>query len=56
MQLEYYISYSVLNRIKRSVLNLQDKWKVRNITKIYRNQKKILIKSIKEYVLNAKVH
>ena len=54
MQLEYDISYSVLNRIKRSALKFQDKWKVRNITKIYGNQKKILIKSIKEYVLNAK--
>ena len=44
IQLEYDISYSVLNRIKISALNLQDKWKVRNIAKIYEDQKKILIK------------
>ena len=44
MQLEYDILYSVLNRIKISALNLQDKWKVRNIAKIYGDQKKILIK------------
>ena len=31
MQLEYDISYSVLNKIKISALNLQDKWKIRNI-------------------------
>ena len=33
MQLEYDISYSVLNKIKISALNLQDKWKIRNIKK-----------------------
>ena len=44
MQLEYDISYSVLNRIKISALNLQDKWNVRNIAKIYGDQKKIYIK------------
>ena len=54
MQLEYHISYSVLNKIKKSSLNLKHKWKIRDVTKIFGSRKKELIKFIEEYALNAK--
>ena len=54
LQLDYNISYSVANKIKRSTLNLQNKISWRKITKVYGTNKEILVKSIKEYVLNIK--
>ena len=54
MQLEYNISYSVLNKIKKNLSSLQHKGEIRNVTKIFGSKKKYLIKSIEEYTLNAK--
>ena len=54
MQSEYNISYSVLNRIRKSALDQQDRWKHRKLIKVYGSQKDTLVKYIKNYVLNAK--
>ena len=54
MQADYNVSYSVLNKIKRSKLDVQEEWNHREITKIYETHKEVLIKSISEYVANTR--
>ena len=55
MQLEYHMFYFILNKIKKSILDLQHKRKIRNILNFFGGRKNDLIKSIEDNTIKAKV-
>ena len=54
IQSEYNVSYSVLNKIKRSSLNLLEKWDKKNITKLSCGKIETVVKLINKCIRNFK--
>ena len=54
IQSEYNVSYSVLNKIKRSSLDDLNKYSKRNITKVSDSKEKIIVKLIKKCIQNVR--
>ena len=54
IQSEYNVSYSVLNKIKRSSLDDLNKYSKRNITKVSDSKEKIIVKLIKKCIQSVR--
>ena len=54
IQSEYNVSYSVLNKIKRSSLDYLNKYSKRSITKVSDSKEKIIVKLIKKCIQNVR--
>ena len=54
IQSEYNVSYSVLNKIKRSSWNLLEKWDKKNITKLSCGKRETVVKLINKCIRNFK--